>query len=68
MVLNQCGETQERDLIKKIHSFLCVFGAHVLCLQAGGYELKERVWTTSAPSVAEGPAFPTADVQKHHRG
>lgn len=66
--LDQCGETQERDTIKKIHAILCVFGAHVLCLQAGGYELEERVWTTSAPSITEGPAFSTTDVQKHHRG
>lgn len=44
-----------------------VFGANAFCLQAGGYEFKERVWTTSAPSITEGPALTTTDVQKHHR-
>lgn len=38
-----------------------------MCLQAGGYKFKERVWTTSAPSVTERPALSAADVQKHHR-
>ena len=47
---------------------MCDIHARVLWLQAGGHKFKERVWTTSAPSVPEGPALSTADVQEHHRG
>lgn len=36
-------------------------------LQARGRKLQERFWATTSPSIAEGPAFSTPHLQKHHR-
>lgn len=36
-------------------------------LQARGHKFQERFWATSSAGVAEGPALPEADLQKHHR-
>lgn len=63
--LGQSGERQEKS--QGLENDICDFGAHVLCLQAGGYKFKECFWTTSAASVTEGPAFSTTDIQKHDR-
>lgn len=40
----------------------------ILCPQARGRKLQERFRATSAAGVAEGPALPSADLQKHNRG
>lgn len=36
-------------------------------LQARGHKFQERFWATAPAGVAEGPALPQADLQKHHR-
>lgn len=41
-------------------------GAFILYPQAGGHKLQERFWPTSAASITEGPAFSSADLQKHN--
>lgn len=54
-------------LVKVVMSHFCPAILKVLCLQAGGHEFQKCVWTTPAPSVAEGPALPPEDVQEHDR-
>lgn len=64
--LDQSKEAQKLVMDDKNDS--CSVGAFILCPQAGGNKLQERFWTTSAASITEGPAFSSADLQKHNRG